>query len=50
MNMQLVGDASGIRMRLLRQEEGRELNQAMACINLVACFEVILMGTINIFF
>ena len=47
MNVQLVCDAPGIK-RLLRQEEGRELSQAM--VGIVACFEVILMGANNIFF
>lgn len=50
MNVQLVCDAPGIRKRLLRQEKGRELNQPMVGINLLACFEVILMGVNNIFF
>lgn len=50
MNVQLMCDGRGIRKRLLRQEEGRELNQAMVDINIVACFEVILMGANNIFF
>lgn len=50
MNVQLVCNTPGIRKRLLRQEEGRELNQAMVGVNLVACFEVILMGANNIFF
>jgi len=45
MNVQLVCYAPGIRKRLSRQEEGRELNQAM-----VACFDVTLTGANNIFF
>lgn len=49
-NVQLMCNAPGIRKRLLRQEEGRELNQAMVGLNIVTYFEVILMGTNYNFF
>lgn len=50
MNVQLMCDELGIKKRLLSQEDGRELNQAMVGINLVACFEVTLIGANNVFF
>lgn len=50
MNMYIACDELGIRKKLLSQEEGRQLNQAVVGINLVACFEVTLIGANNIFF